>query len=71
MDIKEIPRRGLNAEPIRDQLEELNKSGLTKELKDKISQRFMMLAMKNPTWKISRALRKAGEFYNVKFEFNK
>lgn len=62
--------KSLNAEAMNGQLQELEKAGLTPELKTKISSRFIELALKNPKWKISKALRKAGEYYHVKFTFD-
>lgn len=49
-----------------------NKNALNQiplDVRDKINAKFKELQAKNPKWSINRTLRKAGEFYHVKFTF--
>lgn len=39
------------------------------DVREKINAKFKELKAKNPKWSINRTLRKAGEFYKVKFSF--
>lgn len=53
----------------RKQLDALDATSLSPDHKAKIAAKFMELRQKNPKMKAHRAIRKAGEAYNVKFDF--
>jgi hypothetical protein len=53
------------------QLKELEAAtDIPEEKRKLIADEFMRLGKKYPTWKAHKLIRKAGEKYNVKFEFH-
>lgn len=54
-----------------EQLQEnaLQLSDIPANVKTKIAQEYKQLCIKHPLWKKHRAMRKAGEAFNIKFEF--
>ena len=51
------------------QAEALELSDMPANTKKLIAAEYMRLRRIHPKWKVSKAMRKAGEKYNVKFEF--
>lgn len=51
------------------QAKELEAANIPEETKRKIATEYMRLCRQHPDWKAHRLMRKAGEKYNVKFEF--
>jgi hypothetical protein len=49
---------------------DLEASSIPDDLKKLIAAEYVRLRGLHPEWKIYKAMRKAGEKYNVKFEFN-
>jgi hypothetical protein len=50
-------------------LKQLDASGISADTKKLIASEYMRLRRLHPGWKVLKAMRKAGEKYNVKFEF--
>lgn len=51
------------------QLNELATANLPAELKRKIAAEYFKLKLNHPNWKVYKAMKKAGEKHNVKFDF--
>lgn len=55
--------------PVDPQLNELATANLPADLKKKIAIEYWKLKLAHPNWKVHKAMKRAGEKYNVKFEF--
>lgn len=51
------------------QLKELVTADLPADLKKKIAMEYWRLKVAHPNWKVHKAMKRAGEKFNVKFEF--
>ena len=67
MDITKINEQKLAAETLAHNNDAF--AQIPQDVREKINAKFKELKAKNPKWTINRTLRKAGEFYKVKFTF--